>query len=549
MSQSTTLTHRFIARYLIETQTPLGVGAGTTGLENERMVALDANGLPYIPGTGITGVLRHMLEASLKDEETINKLFGYQSDKENDGQGSLLTVSPACLVDLEGSKVIEGIIPQEDADRLKQTFQLLLERDHVRINDRGVAVKYGKFAEKLVFKGTRFVFEIGLSGVEEDEHFFQALMKAIESKSFRLGAGTRNGFGAFCIENRKSRMYDLRQSADFDAYLAKTSSLNDHFAGAEEKTSFEDDLNDDLKKNWTTYKLNLTPEKYFIFGSGDLEYNYDEANWLDNFSKKEKIIEWEEGKGELSYEPYHIIPGTSVKGALAHRTAYHYNRLTKTTVKFTLNQNEKPNLSFDIEKALQEFDLEVEVAKMNYASNSPDWEEWIQKVKSWSVEDSPLWRDYVSDIEGEKSEKIAVKEATGESNEAVKQLFGFAKREKEKEEKKEEDTKPEGARGKVIIQDVYLKPGNTTEKDITHVSIDRFTGGAKEGALFDEKVVSHKDELTIEIMVEKDGLKDPKIKEAFELAIKDLCKGALPLGGNTAKGHGVFVGDYQTKIV
>lgn len=42
---------RYIARFTVEAASALGVGSGNTGLVNDRLVARDANGLPYIPGT------------------------------------------------------------------------------------------------------------------------------------------------------------------------------------------------------------------------------------------------------------------------------------------------------------------------------------------------------------------------------------------------------------------------------------------------------------------------------------------------------------------
>ena len=50
--------YRYIARIVLEAETPLVVGGGNNELSTDRPVAKDANGLPYIPGTSLTGVLR-----------------------------------------------------------------------------------------------------------------------------------------------------------------------------------------------------------------------------------------------------------------------------------------------------------------------------------------------------------------------------------------------------------------------------------------------------------------------------------------------------------
>ena len=37
-------------------------------------------------------------------------------------------------------------------------------------------------------------------------------------------------------------------------------------------------------------------------------------------------------------------------------------------------------------------------------------------------------------------------------------------------------------------------------------------------------------------------IKKKNIIKAFELSLKDICNGMLPLGGATTKGHGIFTG-------
>lgn len=93
---------RYIAKFTIEAETPVSVGSGEKGLLIDRLVAKDANGLPYIPGTSLTGVLRH----SLYNEKFINDIFGFEGKK---GMGSRLIISSAYLVGDDGKTVIEGL--------------------------------------------------------------------------------------------------------------------------------------------------------------------------------------------------------------------------------------------------------------------------------------------------------------------------------------------------------------------------------------------------------------------------------------------------------
>ena len=95
---------------------------------------------------------------------------------------------------------------------------------------------------------------------------------------------------------------------------------------------------------------------------------------------------------------------------------------------------------------------------------------------------------------------------------------------------------------KILLSDCFLNYDKEKDaKVFEHVSIDRFTGGAIDGALFQEKAVAKRDQFTIEILLKKGACDDAK--KAFERALKDVACGRLPLGGATTKGHGFFKGE------
>ena len=56
-----------MARIVIEAKTPLNIGSGNKGIKSDSLVLRDINGLPFIPGTTIAGLLRHSI--SIKREE------------------------------------------------------------------------------------------------------------------------------------------------------------------------------------------------------------------------------------------------------------------------------------------------------------------------------------------------------------------------------------------------------------------------------------------------------------------------------------------------
>jgi CRISPR/Cas system CMR subunit Cmr4 (Cas7 group RAMP superfamily) len=441
--------HRYIARVVIEAETPIKVGSGNSSMLSDSLVIRDVNGLPYIPGSAITGVIRHAISQDKQGD-----VFGYSStsEDEDNGIGSRFICTSAHLVAWDKHKtVLEGIVDEKnvsgDIKNFMKAFRTLPIRQHVRINEKGVVADTGKFDEEVVYKGSRFCFEMELFGEtkEEVQFFKDEILPKLLHVSFRLGGGTRKGFGAIHIISYQGCQLNLANETDLAAYLSKSSSLNipnnSNFKWNEQETM------DISIKGWTSYALSLKPDNFFIFGSG---LSNDKA---DMTSVKENIVNYE-AKYLMSNQV--LIPGSSVKGALAHRVAFYYNLITN----------------------------------------------------------------------GNK---------VGKENEAVRTLFGCEKKGNQ-----------ESSRGQVLISDVFRNLNTSTV--FNHVCIDRFTGGAMEGFLFNEEVTyGGNQNFTLNISVENNALKDVNVKSALEAALHDLCNGLLPLGGSINRGHGCFTGTLTKK--
>lgn len=467
--------YRYIARVVLEAKTSLFVSSGETSLLKDAIVQKDHLGLPMIQGTSLAGVLSHSffdqykLNSFDETKEKLIKLWGYQlhgkekeaydtfykgeypekdKDKIPKGYGSRLKISSAYML-YEKDKVAEGL-DRSEIESVLSKFENLPARQHVRINDKGVAIEHGLFNHEVVYAGTRFIFEIELIGTQEDENTWKEILARLYQPAFRLGQGSRNGFGSLQIKRIEQRCYNLKDTVDFDDYLNFAPSFNTQNKGLTELKAAQ-------SYSFHCYRLELKPDSFFIFseGSGD--------DKVDNRPVTEDTVFYDEN-GKILLKNKTLIPASSIKGAISHRVAFHYNKIHKR----------------------------------------------------WA---------------GTEEAK------TGTENEAVKLLFGIEKNDKE------------GQRGVVIIDDCYFDEEQVkNEKIFNHVAIDRFTGGALEGALFSEKVsgfINDESRLKIEIYLEKIDFKDPKIIEALELALKDICMGLLPLGGMTTKGHGIFTGSLK----
>lgn len=454
-------THRFLARFVIEAKTPLAVGSGEKDIITDALVATDVNGLPYIPGTAIAGVVRHMIDdierekdpirfEKMKERERLSSsFFGYQ-DKTDGGRGSEIIFTEAKIINSNG-KVIDGMnLDAIHSDSLLRNYAELPIRQHVNINEKGANADHGKFDEQVCFAGTRFCFEMEMVAKDEAIDNFKNILEQVKSQTFRIGSGTRCGFGEIDVVDLQTRILDLTNNEQLKTYLDKSSALNSDFWN---KECQKPEKNKD-NEGWVKYELNLTPEDFFLFGSG---FGDEE---VDMTPVKEKKVIWKDGKGEMSDELV-LIPATSLKGALAHRTAFHYNRL----------------------------------------------------------------KERFAGCIGEKEPKV------GNDNEAVQALFGY---ENQKEKKQ--------VRGNLLFSDV-IEEKKLDDKILNHVAIDRFTGGAIDGALFSEKTTYGKGHnFTFTILANQKALSGDKIQESLEAALKDICKGLLPLGGGVNRGNGMFTG-------
>ena len=440
--------YRFLARIIIEAKTPLNIGSGNKGIKSDSLVLRDINGLPFIPGTTIAGLLRHTLG------NDADKYMGSQE------MGSPLIVTEAKMLDSDGT-VLDGILSQ---DKLNSPFLMYFRqlpiRQHAKIGNRGATIKGGKFDEEIVLKGTRFCLEMELLSDNDDDTKFKDILNTLNSDTFRIGSGSRSGFGEIEVVGSQCqyKKINLENSEQKKWYLKKSSSLSEKWQDAETIK-----LKTTTTKGWTTYEIQLNPIDFMLFGSG---FGNDKA---DMTFVRESFVDWSTTPAMAKdREQVIIIPASSVKGALSHRLAFHYNKLKKI-----------------------------------FADDLP---------------------------EGKK-----IDDFVGKNNEAVKAVLGS-----------EGDSVggkiTNKMRGNVLMSDIIQEAAIST-KILNHVSIDRFTGGAIDGALFNEETLYGKGQtFNLKLIVNNDAFKDEDVQTAFENTLRDLCSGMLPLGGGVNRGNGCFEG-------
>lgn len=307
---------RHIARIVIEMESPIAISSGRDNIMTDSSIMKDINGLPYIPGTSITGVIRNNINFLNSNEK--DKLFGFQTQQS--GQGSKIIISDAIMIGNDG-KPKDGIQSIDFTNEFYKKFQALPIRQHVCINDKGVNKGTGKFDEEIVYKGTRFCFEIELMSQTDNRELFGKIMDTICSDYLRIGSGTRKGFGKASVITEQSGIahLNLKEPKDLELYLKKTTNLSDSWIGF---NVFDGKQKDD--NCWETYSINIHPIDFFLFSSG---FKDDDADMSPVY---EEYITWSQNnKPKFTEQKNILIPASSIKGALSHRVAYYWNKLNK----------------------------------------------------------------------------------------------------------------------------------------------------------------------------------------------------------------------------
>ena len=418
----------FIAHITFEAKTALKIGSKNADFLQDSPIQKDWNGLPMILGTSLTGVLRKEFE-----DEIAKNIFG------TGDLGSKTIISNALILN-EKKEVTESLLLDSKKSDFLQKFIVLPIREHNAMNDKGVTIKNAKFDEEVIYKGTRFKFSIEMlnENVNDKNNFFQ-LLDLLSKDSFRIGAGSSKGFGQ--IKVIEITYDEFAVNSDEYVNLSSSLNINTKLSKTHEIKEFDD-------KKYIKYKLILTPDDFFMFGSG---FGDDEADMTPVF---EDIVDYE--KQDLIKEKV-LIPASSVKGAISHRTTYYYNLLNN---------------------------------------------KFINK---------------------------------GGNADIVESIFGAKK-----------DNEKDSFKGNILISDVYLeKTSSKDTKVFDHVSIDRFTGGAIDSALFQEKTIASKETFILEILINENKVKEKVALEAFKKALEDITTGMLSLGGATTKGHGIFTGELK----
>lgn len=311
-----------LAYVTIELETAFLIGAGESDHLFDSVFVTDANGYPSIPGESLAGVLRHALG------EKAEALFGYQ--RRDEGEASRIRFSFAHCHGQDDRPVAFRSSPVQDP--VLSALAAGVGRDHVRIGKHGAAEQRGKFDELVVPAGARFTFEICLSG--ESQVGLEELVGLLAGPDLYIGGKTRRGLGRFKVVRVCSASFDLAQKEDLQKLGRLPVALERAVVSPETKPMV---LPKPFQRPDTYHAvLKLKPIGTWMVGGGiptGREPQREKDGPWDRVPLSERKVVWtrqgerERGTVIADQDAPYLLPGSSVKGSLRHRTAFHLRRL------------------------------------------------------------------------------------------------------------------------------------------------------------------------------------------------------------------------------
>lgn len=174
-------------KYEIEFFSNWHCGSGlAAGADVDALVIKDNNGVPYVPGRTLKGLLREAAEVLFEDNETVNLIFGVSGEQDNHATGASF-FGNATFPKAEYQYIVE----QGLAQHLYQTFA------STRIDENGIA-KDNTLRKIETVVPCKLEGEI-LNVPNDAERIVEDALHYIK----RMGTGRNRGYGRCRISIRK----------------------------------------------------------------------------------------------------------------------------------------------------------------------------------------------------------------------------------------------------------------------------------------------------------------------------------------------------------
>lgn len=480
--QDVIITGKKYLRIKFRLASPLIIGCGKNDVTDNDILK-DSRGIPYIPATAIAGVVRDRL---YKYGVFAYKASDNDSDDNEDEYAKKIFghVRISRKAEDEGeqseSRIIfyDGHIVPEDINNISISI-----RDSVALDKYKTAMDGAKFDMEILEPGVSFCTYVELSCTDEDDSKTDEVWKNIKGmfhdNALTFGAKTMRGMGEIETTEISEAKFNLTDVNGIKEWVGFKM-----YAG-------EEDVDND--KSEQVQQANNPVQDEDQDKESKIKSKWEPVNDAETISSDNSI------KIDLELE---------LKGGISIRR--YSTDVAASEMKEGDNEDSKSS-----EKAKSEAG-----DKNNQDKAMPDYEQLT--VKGVGGTDIPVipGTSWAGAFRHRMEEFI--------DKDKVISLFGTVN-EKEKKKKK----------SLISFSESTITGGS--DKTISRTAIDRFTGGAAEGALYTEKThYGGNTKLTIRID-NMDRLSErEQVLNALAAAILDLHFGYLAVGGLTSVGRGLF---------
>lgn len=294
------IAQRLVISGTLELTSPAHLGCGKEDEQSDQPLVTDQDGVPYLPGTTLAGLMRQQLPP-----DEAKGLFGPESQSDDDGEQSRLLFS-------DSHAVLPPVTELRDGVAIESTT--------------GVAGDKTRYDFEVLSVGTKFAVRLELLLPGGDERSFRLkaltgrLLSRLETGRVRLGARSQRGFGDCRIVpddrgvNWQIECYDFTSLDGLMAWIGVDSPERVSLVSGRE---WAEGRGDDPPPDFQV-SLRLRVRGGVLIGSGG--HGAEEAD--------KSHLHRRTSDGSL--EP--VLAGTSLAGVLRHRCQKIVNTLGATGV-------------------------------------------------------------------------------------------------------------------------------------------------------------------------------------------------------------------------
>ena len=477
---------------VVHAETPLHVGGFGIDVDTDLPLARNGKGDLYVPGTGITGVMRSWCETSF-DKSIVKEVFGFQEG--DDGHASFILIEDAVVT-----------LP----DKLQTEI-----RDGVGI-DRfyGTAADRAKYDRAILPKGTTLSFEMTVE-IGKDGGGTKAvighLLAALTNGEIRFGASKTRGLGRIKLDLNEILEEKL---LSFDDILSLFDDTKRRILSVKDLIDTDKNTSPKPDKPRLEITIRWKPRLPLMVKAGHEGIGVDMLPLTSG-----------SGEGNVSL----CLPGSSIKGAFRAQA----ERILRTLLDCEATNDRYKTKGIDVHEQIRlELIDELFGAKMEPPKNNESEDQKKRKMRlglgALSIDDCYFgkqfdaadWRVIES---GRKTMRVNDREV--EVTYTEQELWKALKK---------------------IDGNADLSSPTKEFSILHHVAIDRWTGGASEGALYSvlqptARIGWQQICLTLDLSRLPGRSLEKRCLMLLLLVLRDFSENRLPLGFATNRGMGEVI--------